>query len=100
MGIGEIKTVPYTPLSHPYIERVIGMIRREYLDRTLFWNASDLERKLKAFKDYYNQHRVHTSLDGVPPVQYDNNGESTYTNLSNFGWRSLCNEPFQTPINA
>ena len=29
LGISEIKTVPYTPWSHPFIERLIGTIRRE-----------------------------------------------------------------------
>jgi putative transposase len=32
-----IKTVPYVPLSHPFVARLIGTIRRECLDRTLFW---------------------------------------------------------------
>ncbi len=43
------KTVPYVPLSHPFVERLIGTIRREYLDQTLFWTAADLEEKLQAF---------------------------------------------------
>jgi hypothetical protein len=34
------------PLSHPFVERLIGTIRREYLDRMLFWTMLDLERKL------------------------------------------------------
>ena len=46
----EIKTVPYTPTSHPFIERLIGTIRREFLDHTRFWNAADLERKLADFQ--------------------------------------------------
>jgi hypothetical protein len=29
LDIEEVKTVPYTPLSHPFVERVIGTIRRE-----------------------------------------------------------------------
>jgi hypothetical protein len=33
--VTEIKTVPYVPLSHPFIERLIGTIRRECLDRTV-----------------------------------------------------------------
>jgi hypothetical protein len=41
----EIKTVPYVPLSHPFVERLIGTVRRELLDRTLFWTAKDLENK-------------------------------------------------------
>ena len=39
-------TVPYAPLSHPFVERLIGTIRRECLDRTLFWTGADLETKL------------------------------------------------------
>jgi transposase InsO family protein len=36
LGVTEIKTVPYVPWSHPFVERLIGTIRRELLDRTLF----------------------------------------------------------------
>src|ERR1700692_2273743 len=39
LGVSEIKTVPYVPLSHPFVERLIGSVRREYLDRTLFWTT-------------------------------------------------------------
>jgi putative transposase len=60
----EIKTVPYVPWSHPFIERLIGTIRRECLDRSLFWTATDLEMKLVAFQDYYNRHRTHSALEG------------------------------------
>jgi hypothetical protein len=49
------------PLSHPFIERVIGTIRHEFLDHVFFWNANDLETKLEGFRQYYNVHRVHTS---------------------------------------
>jgi transposase InsO family protein len=56
-----------SPLSHPFVERLIGTIRREFLDHTLFWNATDLERKLETFRQYYNTHRVHSSLDGGTP---------------------------------
>ena len=39
LEIDEIKTVPHVPLSHPFVERLIGTMRREFLDRVLFWNA-------------------------------------------------------------
>jgi transposase InsO family protein len=58
LGVDEIKTVPNTPLPHPFFERLIGTIRREFLDHTRFWNAADLERKLADFQTYYNQHRA------------------------------------------
>ena len=54
LEVTEIKTVPYVPLSHPFVERLIGTVRREYLDRTLFWTTADLETKLLDFQHYYN----------------------------------------------
>jgi len=42
----EIKSIPYVPLSHPFVERLIGTLRREYLDHLLFWTTTDLENKL------------------------------------------------------
>ena len=33
LQVTEIKTVPYVPLSHPFVERLIGTVRRKYLDR-------------------------------------------------------------------
>jgi hypothetical protein len=41
------------------VERLIGTIRREYLDRTLFWTTVDLENKLREFRDYFNIYRTH-----------------------------------------
>jgi putative transposase len=67
LEVEEIKTVPYAPLSHPFVERLIGTIRRELLDRTLFWTTADLEAKLLDFKHYYNGHRTHAGLEGRTP---------------------------------
>jgi len=33
LEIEEIKTVPYAPVSHRFVERLIGTVRREYLDQ-------------------------------------------------------------------
>lgn len=41
LDVEEVKTVPYVPLSHPFVERLIGTIRHEFLDHVLFWNATD-----------------------------------------------------------
>jgi hypothetical protein len=57
LGVTEVKNVPSVPLSHPFDERLIGTIRRECLDRTLFWTAADLEAKLSDFQRYHNGHR-------------------------------------------
>jgi putative transposase len=47
LEVEEIKSLPYVPMSHPFVERLIGSIRRELLDQTLFWTATDLEDKLR-----------------------------------------------------
>jgi Integrase core domain len=75
LEIDEIKTVPHVPLSHPFVERLVGTIRREFLDYVLFWNARDLERKLAAFQAYYNAARSHASLEGHTPLTFA--GEQT-----------------------
>ena len=36
LGVKEIKTVPFVPFSHPFVERLVGTVRREYLDQTPF----------------------------------------------------------------
>lgn len=100
LGIEGIKSIPYVPLSHPFIERLIGTIRREYLDRVLFWNSSDLERKLNTFKDYYNGHRVHASLDGKTPDQFSTAVSPNTARLERFSWTSHCRGLFQTPVAA
>jgi hypothetical protein len=64
LEVTEIKTVPYVPRSHPFVERLIGSIRREYLDPMLFWTSADLENKLLDFRTYFNHHRTHHSREG------------------------------------
>ena len=98
LEIDEIKTVPDVPLSHPFVERVIGSLRRELLDQVLFWNASDLERKLTDYQHYYNEHRVHASLHGVTPMNKAGEVLTTTVILSNYRWQSHCRGLFQLPI--
>ena len=64
LDIKEVKSVPYVSLSHPFVERLVGSVRREFTDHTPFWSARDLEGKLRAFAEYYNGFRVHQALDG------------------------------------
>ena len=94
------ESVPYTPVSHPFIERLIGTVRREYLDRMFFWNALDLTRKLGEFAGYYNLHRVHRALDGTPPAQRADGVAAPPAALAHYHWRQHCRSLFQTPIAA
>ncbi len=100
LEIDEIKSVPYTPRSHPFVERMIRTTRNEFLDQILFFNSTDLERKLEKFKKYYNDHRVHSSLNGHTPFQKANITEVKTTTLVNFRWKSCCNNLFSLPMAA
>jgi len=98
LEITEIKSVPYVPLSHPFVERLIGTVRREYLDHIFFWNASDLEQKLGTFQDYYNTHRVHSSIGGNTPVEVAGTPIPIKANLQEFNWEHHCRGLFQLPV--
>ena len=97
LEVKEIKTVPYVPLSHPFVERLIGTIRREYLDQTLFWTAADLEEKLRAFQDYFNRHRVHAGLEGLLP---EPDASAATLDFASYRWQRHCRGLYQTPIAA
>ncbi len=96
LEIKEVKTVPYVPVSHPFVERLIGTVRREYLDRMLFWSAVDLETKLSQFKDFYNTERTHASLDGRPPIDTPR----PQARFSHYEWEAHCRGLYQTPVAA
>ena len=99
LDVKAIKTVPYAPLSHPFVERLIGTIRCECLDRTLFWTAADLEAKLLDFQRYFNGHRAHAGLGGLPPEPRTGEG-SARASVSEYRWRPHCRGLYQTPIAA
>ncbi len=95
LEIEEIKTVPYVPLSHPFVERLIGTIKREYLDHVPFWNARDLERKLLCFQDYYNRKGAHQGLDGCNPEQKPDDESRKTARLDDYRWISFCRDLYQ-----
>jgi transposase InsO family protein len=100
LDVKEIKSVPYVPLSHPFVERLIGTIRREYLDNTLFWNASDLKKKLEEFQQYYNSHRVHTALEGDTPSESGGEAIIHHIDPNQYRWKSHSRGLYQLPIAA
>ena len=98
LAVEEIKTAPYAPLSHPFVERLIGTLRRECLDLMLFWTRPDLESKLRDFQDYYNRHRAHSALSGRTPQE--TSGPKVPLSLGFYRWRRHCGGLYQTPIAA
>ena len=100
LDIQEVKTLPYVPLSHPFVERLIGTLRREYLDHIFFWNVADLERKLTDFQVYFNRSRVHSALDGDTPAVVSGDAVTSSVELGNFRWQTHCRRLYQLPVAA
>lgn len=100
LDVMEVKTVPYAPLSHPFVERLIGTIRREYLDHVPFWSARDLERKLTLFKTYYNRDRLHRGLDRAPPDERARITDRRIARLDDYRWETRCRGLYQLPAAA
>jgi putative transposase len=97
LEVEEIKSIPFVPASHPFVERLIGTIRREFLDHVLIWNSIDLERKLEEFRIYYNEHRVHQSLSGGTPGERSGKPPPAHAALDHYAWRHHCRGLFQIP---
>ena len=59
--------IPYgAPNAAAHMERLIGTLRRECLDRMLIWNERHLRWVLNEFIGWYNHGRVHQGLNGIP----------------------------------
>jgi len=67
MDIKEVLTAPRSPWQTPYVERVIGSIRRECLDHVIVLNAAHLRHILASYLVYYHKSRCHLSLDKDTP---------------------------------
>jgi len=63
MGIEEVLTSPRSPWQNPYVERVVGSIRRDCLDHVIIFNETHLRRVLSCYFRYYHRSRTHLSLN-------------------------------------
>ncbi len=100
LDVTEVKTVPYVPISHPFVERLIGTIRREFLDQVPFWNARDLKMKLLCFQKYYNDQRCHYALSGNTSSQKTGQTPRRFVDLNSYRWRSYCRGLYHLPVAA
>jgi putative transposase len=97
LEIEEIKSLLHVPTSHPFVERLIGSVRRELLDQTLFWTASDLENKRQNYQRHYNGYRCHSGRDGATPV---NSGSEKVVALNDYRWEKHCRGLFKLTVAA
>jgi len=80
MGIKEVITAPRSPWQNPFVERLIGSIRRECLDHVIVLNEGHLRRILQSYASYFHWSRTHLALgkdtpDGRPIQAPDSGGK-------------------------
>ena len=67
LGIEEVLIAFRSPWQSPYVERLIGSIRRECLDHLIVLNEDHLHRILSSYCGYYHEARTHLALDRNSP---------------------------------
>jgi len=67
LDIEEVFTAPRSPWQNPFVERVIGSIRRDCLDHVIVFNERHLRRILRGYFSYYHTCGTHLSLKKDPP---------------------------------
>jgi transposase InsO family protein len=68
MGIRDRPISPASPWQNAYVERLIGTVRRECLDRMLIFGEAHLRRVVASYAAYYNQARTHLALGKDAPL--------------------------------
>jgi transposase InsO family protein len=68
MGIEEVLIAPRSPWQNPYVERLIGSIRRDCLDHVIVLHERHLRRLLTEYFHYYHHWRTHQALDMDCPL--------------------------------
>ena len=68
MGIEEVLTAPQSPWQNPYVERMIGSIRKDCLNHFVILNTRHLKRTLASYLVYYHGSRTHLGLEKQCPI--------------------------------
>ena len=63
LDIEQVLISPHSPWQSPYVERMIGSIRRECLDHMIIFDERHLRRVLRKYVDYYHRSRTHLGLE-------------------------------------
>jgi len=67
IGLHELLSGRRSPWQNPFVERVIGSIRRECTDHVIVMGERHLAQLLREYAAYYNSSRCHQSLEGNAP---------------------------------
>jgi len=68
MGIEQKLIAPRSPWQNPFVERLVGSIRRECLDQVIVFHERQLKQILESYCEYYHKVRPHRSLCHDSPI--------------------------------
>jgi transposase InsO family protein len=68
MGIRDRPIAPGSPRQNPYVEGLIGTVRRECLDGMLIFGEAHPRQILSFYAAYYNEVRTHLALGKDAPL--------------------------------
>jgi putative transposase len=68
-GIRIVLTAPQAPRMNAIMERWVGSVRHEVLDRMLILNTAHLRKVLSEYEPHFNRHRPHRALNHASPLR-------------------------------
>ena len=69
----QIKTIyikPGSPWQNAYAESFNGKLRDECLNQEWFYHLADARRTISEYRNYYNEQRLHSSLEYQTPAEF------------------------------
>lgn len=85
IGIRDRPTAPHSPWQNGYSERVNGSVRRECLDHILIFGEEHLRRVMGAYVRYYNNLRMHLTLEKISPNERQNQYVGAIRSIKHLG---------------
>lgn len=72
MEMKHLYTKPYKPQTNGKIERFWKTLKEEFLEDSLFNDIEDFKNEILGFIVYYNEHRPHSAIKGLTPLEFLN----------------------------
>jgi transposase InsO family protein len=69
MEMKHLYTKPYRPQTNGKIERFWKTLNEDFIEDALYEDIDDLKNELLGFLVYYNEHRTHTAINNLTPME-------------------------------